>query len=258
MEHDDRQQQPATRPAPPRPFWERIFVVGWSMSMGLGTATEIGADVPMGTAIDHMILAPHESVLWRAGGEFYFDPAASGLAQLASAWRAKPSCLIAVDFPFWFLYGAAGSSEARLARLDVALLALAHFSASTVVIGTVPAYSGIFVSVDAATLERANARIQGWAKERPNVVVLPLHALMDDVKAGRPLAMGVNRFPAGSLGRLLQGDGLHPRFEGLCAIASYALCLAAQHAGQKTDGMLALELEPLMRRAREAGARIAR
>ena len=127
----------AKKSGPPA-FHDRVFVVGWSLAGGFGTQAELGFDAPLALVLDQMIKPKHEPVAARIGGAFYRSPVESAKLQLTDAYRANPTMLVAIDFPFWFVYGSAKNENERLTRLETCLEWLDRFPKIPIVVGTCP------------------------------------------------------------------------------------------------------------------------
>ena len=69
-----------------------------------------------------------------------------------------------------------------------------------------------------AARDAANARIREWAKQHPNVILVPLAELIKKVNDGAEVQLHGNVWKAGEAGRLIQSDRLHATLEGLAAI----------------------------------------
>ena len=70
------------------------------------------------------------------------------------------------------------------------------------------------------TLEKLNKRIDAWASERKNVVMVPMAEFVDDLRAGKGVSVSDIVYPPGSIRKLLQRDELHPTLEGLAAVTA--------------------------------------
>lgn len=249
---DGAETQPTTQPtlsgAKPA-FSDRVFVVGWSLAGGFGTSRELGFDAPLALAIEQMIRRPHTPVQSSVGGAFFSNPAASGKKQLERARAAQATALVAIDFPFWYVYGMALSNARRTERLKECLELLDGFKDIPVVVGTCPtlkasgnALADFVVRVNPFYVVEVNQLIRDWAKERPNVVLVDLQLLLDDVRAQKAVTLGPNSFPADCEKRLVQPDGLHPTLEGLCAIAAFAVdSLRRLENGHETEYVVDLK-----------------
>lgn len=216
----------------PAAWHDRVAVIGWSLALGFGTDQEFGANVPLSLVLDQMIAAPHTAVSVDAGGDFFGDALGSGAKQIDAARKKKPTAVVAVDFPFWFLYGMSLTDRQRLDRLDRGLKLLDQFGSIPIVIGDVPdldgEQSGLFSTqgvfrLDGSLLDAAGIRIRAFAKARPNVILVPLRAWSDSIRADKGTKVGSIVVPAGSRHMLMQEDGLHPKFPGLCVIAAAVL-----------------------------------
>ena len=77
------------------------------------------------------------------------------------------------------------------------------------------------------TLKRLNERIDAWAAEHKNVVMVPMAEFLNDLRAGKSVKVDEISYPEGSLRTLLQRDELHPTLEGMVALTAlsfFKLC----------------------------------
>ncbi len=198
---------PGTASGPPA--WQRIAVIGASASAGFGTELEAGRAVLLAEVVDEALAAPHEAPRSFASEMFFLAPETWGPQQVAEAAAYQPTAVLAVDYLFWFLYGAAPDEEARLARLEDGLASLAPLR-GPLVLGGIPDMSAavgtmlVRSQVPApATLARADARLREWTAARPGTVVLRFDPVADAAR--------------------VQDDRLHPNLAGLASLALGAL-----------------------------------
>jgi len=227
----------ASRPARPA-MLERVAVIGASASDGFNARMTVAtADRTIERPIDlHMVVEaampqpPAESL---GLGDFmlFSSPMRTARTQIERAASIEPTFVVAIDFLFWFGYGAIDhegqrvrSEDRRLAMLEAGMDLLEAFEAP-VVVGDFPDMSdaiGGFLSRSQVpapeTRAKLNERLRAWASERPNVIVVDLDALIGDMKAGRAIALGAHRWEAEEARGLLQPDHLHPTVDGLIAL----------------------------------------
>ena len=157
----------------------------------------------------------------------FTDPIRLGEKQMQRAHKDGADLLLALDFLFWYGYGdvpvALGQDEtkARLARFELGLAHLAEWQ-GPVLVGDLPDMHGASARMlspgqipSLAILDALDARLAAFAKEHTNVHVLPLRAMVAEMKqkgVAMPLAAGEVKVPAGGM---LQGDGLHPNRIGM-------------------------------------------
>lgn len=219
---------PQGDPEPPAPesAITRCVVIGASMSAGFGIQ---GAS--LGSALERMLRTPREPVLTDASAWFFMDPAGTAERQIAAARTARATLVVAADYLFWFGYGAVGSEERRLELLEKGLSTLEGFECPLVVgdfpnMGAAVGRGMLMASQMPAveTLARLNERLRAWAREHPNVVVLPLAEAVEKLHGDAAFKLGRQAFPAQSSKRMLQADALHPSRAGLCAVAHLLGC----------------------------------
>jgi len=166
---------------------------------------------------------------------FFLDPVEHGTRLANQALDSKPTLLVALDFLFWFGYGWTQEDQ-RLQRLELGLELLDQFPCP-IVIADFPdlsraAREGVGVHgrpmiapgqvPDPATLELLNARLDRWARQRGDVVVVPLASLYDDLLAGRDVTVRGNTWHEGALEQLMDQDLLHPTLTGTIAVTMLA------------------------------------
>ena len=145
--------------------------------------------------------------------------------------------VIGVDLLFWYAYGHRSGQDLhqeRMESLEKGLSELDRLDAY-IVIGDIPDMHpaiGYLLSEEQVpsveTISEMNIRIRAWASKRTRVAVMPLHALVERLYADEQITIGQNTWPAGSRGRLLQGDMLHPTLDGMIAVAIEAALTASR------------------------------
>jgi hypothetical protein len=162
--------------------------------------------------------------------KLFEQPEEIGEKEVKMAKRREPDVVMAVDFPFWFAYGyvQGDEQEARSALLEKGLAMLDQFDVS-VVIGDLPDMTGAARRMlnprqipSAGVLKKLNERLAGYAEQKDNVTLVPLGALVKQMKddgAVLPLADGPFRTAPGAL---QQQDRLHATRLGM-ALLGYTL-----------------------------------
>lgn len=205
---------------------ERIAILGASVSQGFG------APPGWGTVVDSSRATVPKARTVQASVFFFNNPVGKGTALADAAKAFGPTLVLAVDFLFWFGYGAVDvegkeikSEDARLRLLERGLALLEGFGCPLVV-GDFPdasaAVGGILGAAQmpgVETLEGLNARLRGWAAGRTNVVVVPLADWMRRIQAREEVRIGALSFGADTTAGWLQADRLHPTIDGLVALA---------------------------------------
>lgn len=135
---------------------------------------------------------------------FFKDPSAVGGRLVHAVREYKPTLIIAVDFLFWFAYGAGLDEAQRLARLEQGLKLLQSLP-GPLLVGDLPDMSSAEgkalepgMAPSAEVLARLNQRIAEWTRQRGGSVIVPLGSWTQQ----------------GPARRMLQKDGLHPTREG--------------------------------------------
>jgi hypothetical protein len=145
--------------------------------------------------------------------------------QLAAAKAKSPRFLFAVDYLFWHAYGAPLSDDARRALFDKGLARLASFDCP-VIVADIPDMSHAIGSMlmkgqvpSSAVLDELNAKLDAWAKDRNNVVLIRLRDTVRLAMASEPVSLGGRKFEGESSRGLLVANGLHTTAGGLIALA---------------------------------------
>lgn len=236
-----------------RTLFERVHVIGASASAGFG----VRAPLPTGhqgrtqaLSLARIAQAARQqsgAVTGDATSLFFLSPVATGDKQVASvlALAQKPTIVFAVDYLFWFTYGAMDAEQKpikdekqRAALLEVGLQNLDKLvkAGVPVVVGDLPDMSaavGTMLSKSQmpqlTTLKSANERLVAWAAERPLVAVVPLAALVTQLNGQEPFKAGTRMWSNKTDGPLIQADHLHPTFVGSVALIARAEQAAGEH-----------------------------
>jgi hypothetical protein len=217
-------QEPTASAVAPVPALERVVVIGASLSAGFGTAHTFAQ------VFGASLRARREAPFDLGDALLFSSPLAIGKRQVQAALDEDPTLLVAIDFLFWFGYGALDaeggaldSEDERLGLLERGLALLAEFECP-LVLGDFPDMSAAVGGMIApsqmpakATLPRLSARVREWAKARGRALVVPLSELVGELGREREVRIGRHLFPPDA--RLLQRDQLHPTRRGLVAVA---------------------------------------
>ena len=192
---------------------ERIHIIGASVSGGFTDGPMFGAKAPGESVSLHRLLkrwcdgdakvTTHPPIeMWM----LFRDPAKTGQKEVLMAKRRKPDAVVAIDFLFWFVYGyVSGDPEAqRAAGLERGLALLDQLEVPLMV-GDLPDMRGAANRMlkarqipSVVVLERLNRRLRSWADERGDVTLVPLAALVKELKhegSELPLKTGALRTP---------------------------------------------------------------
>jgi len=231
-------------------LFDRVGLIGASATDGFGVRVEgVAADgvskeihsADLGDVFNAACRRP-VTLSRYASLFFYSDPLNTGQRAVDRLLRFQPTCVIAVDFLFWYGYGTIGadggalrSEDDRLALLEIGLTQLDRLAQTGVpiVVGDFPDMReavGKMLS-DAQmpapkTLQRLNERLSAWASTRPNVRVLTLSTLTPALEHGQPIEIRGRMWSKANDGALLQLDRLHPTFIGSMAMLAKACELA--------------------------------
>ena len=230
-----------------------IAVLGASASAGFGVlVVGPGGDGPgaVGTRLSEIVLAIDEPppVVVRdwSTASFFTNPLEIGPEAVRRCLDGSPDAILAIDFLFWFAYGAYDAHGERIvdeAQRDGLFefgLSLLESIDVPILVGDLPDVRGANPRMlsrwqvpSVETLARLNARLRAWADAKPHVRIFPLSertriALEDrgpprsrDSSAGPREDAAPQREPL--LPPLLQRDRLHPTFEGLVLMTQAAV-----------------------------------
>ena len=219
--------------APETP-WKRIVVIGASASAGFNTRREAGKTANLAKVIEAMLEAEHDKVVNVSSGLFFMNPRWMGAQSIRRAVEVKATLVVAIDFLFWFGYGAK-SEEKRFEDLDIGLKYLSELKCP-ILLSRIPdmkASVGKMLSPRMvprpATLKELNARIDAWSAGRKNIVMVPMARFINDLRAGKGVEVSEISYPAGSIRKLLQRDELHPTLEGLAAVTALSFIKLCEH-----------------------------
>jgi hypothetical protein len=187
------------------------------------------APVGLAPAVDACIAITHGKTKSLAEGAMAFSPVESLSRQVRIANAMKPTVVFAIDALFWTAYGPADSDDERVKRLKSCCDVLSSIEVPLVV-GNLPDMRGSVAKLlgDAAApseVERANLNrhIREWATTRSNVILLDLSQLVDDVRGGGTVPLGVAELSRQETSRIVAADGLHLTSDGEVALATLAL-----------------------------------
>jgi len=214
---------------------DRVVAIGASATAGFGVVAadrsrpELGSfPVPLAAAIGGSF-DPAVTTVDLGSGFFFLDPSIVGSRAVDKAIEAKPTCVVAVDFLFWFLYGGddgkggrLASEAARLDKLELGLALLDRIPAEIpLVVGDMPdmrdAVGKILSPSQVPTpeiLAKANERVLAWISARPNAFRFRLADTTARLARGEPVPVAGVKVEPRPNAPLLQPDRLHPTFRG--------------------------------------------
>lgn len=217
-----------------------MAVIGASVSAGFrldGNTDPFSASkLQLADVVAASLQVPNEGLANHATQGFFMNPGAVAKRTLKALAEEKPTAVIALDYLFWFAYGEK-PEEKRLPAVEGALAGLATLSCP-ILLGDLPDMTAASQVPDPVfgrpmlmpvmlphveTLKKANEAIRAFAKEHANVVLVPLADLTVKLASDAEFSVRGNRYPKGSLDRLMQKDRLHPTLEGTCAVWVAAL-----------------------------------
>ena len=227
-------QQPIAAPSAPLPggaaaeaeesLGARVAILGASASAGFVWPLGARPKVPLAEVFEEMLLEEHAPVVSAATENVFLNPKEISRDLWEQARAADPTLVVAVDFLFWYVYGAKDEEDDRLADLEDGLKLLDQLDCR-IVVGDVPymkdAIGGMLREHQVprpATLDKANRRIREWVAAHPNVVLVSLGDELARLEAERQ-----DGDP-----ELLQSDRLHPTVYGSAILAARILEAAVE------------------------------
>ena len=232
----------AARSAPPlhldgeRPLFDRVAVLGASLTAGYGLNSELQARVELATVLECALQVDPGEVFSASDLWFFTNTQELGRKFIDSLKEHRPSLVFALDFLFWYPFGPERREQDRMQELEVGLSLLEELDA-TLVLADFPnissalkgkgPFGGPLVTEDLLPEEETraalNRRLYEWAAERPGVVIIPMDSFSARLHRGEALQVGENTWPEGSLATLVQEDLLHTTAEGSIALLMLAL-----------------------------------
>ncbi len=217
-------------------IFERIAIIGASMSGGYGLQLDLKATVTLGDILDCTLTHDREPTLNLGDLYLFRSPKSKGESQIRAAVEHNPSLVVAVDFLFWFSYGTYFGGGRSHEYFEHGLNLLDEFECPLLV-GDIPdmrmALKGkgpLGVPMLNANMippeekrQAMNLRLAQWAEERENVTLVPLADYRKDVLSGNPIKLRGNHWTAEELESMLQADLLHPRPHGVECILLLSL-----------------------------------
>ena len=248
---------------------QRIAIIGASASAGFGVVVEqveVDTEQYSKTMLNMKDLlaaadGPEELVYLDLSSFLFFSrPREFGRSAVDRILQWEPELVFGVDFLFWFTFGVI-PEEKRLDFLEIGLSMLDEIAATGVpmVIGEVPDLEGIKSFVISSrqipkrsTVIKANQRINEWADKRPNVAVVPLQRLTDQLSQGSSITVGAHQWDPGKDGiSMIAVDKLHPTFDGMiCLVQAMEVAARSIKAPVRQLAPLELDRDALMKKMR--------
>lgn len=222
--------------------FDRVAVVGASVSAGFGLDRETKVRTVLADIVELSLLAKHSKVENFATELFFMNAEGTGKSGVERALATKPTLLVAIDYLFWYGYGGAKTEDARLARLEKGLKNLDAFECP-ILLGDFPNMTQALeaparmltkAQVPAPeTIVKLNERLSAWAKDKKNVILVPLADMCRRMQTNDALDIRDVHYAKGELKGLLQDDWLHTNVEGTSAL--WVLALDRLYAQKKDE-----------------------
>lgn len=217
---------------------DRVVVIGASISAGFNTSGVAGLPAANLADVLRKMLPTESTVVSYADTLLFQDPETRGARQIARAKRAKPTMIVAVDYPFWWSYGMWLDENDRLKAMErgLALLDAARDAAvkvdgkpvpvliallpDTRDLPAGPTVPNVFQVPAKETLTKCNERLRAWAAEREGVIIVPLMEDFERIRGKGTVRVGKAEIDLEKTPAMMQADGLHTTLEGLAFVAS--------------------------------------
>lgn len=199
--------------------------------------------VGLAVAIDACLAVTHGRPKSFADSSMVLRPVDSLNEQVQIASAVSPSAVFALDGLFWAGYGPAENFAERSERVRRCCELLERFKAPVVVgdlpdmRGSVARYLGDNSVPSEPERVELNRQIEMWAATQPNVLVLSLSRLVDDVRKGVPVGLGVTEVDPKETPGLFLSDGLHVSSDGEIALATISLSAFVAAGGLPPSGV---------------------
>jgi len=240
--------------SPEESIFERVVVIGASLSSGFGLERELGAPLNLAKVLDEVLVAEHGAILSNVQPWFFADPEGYGRLMIDDVVERDPTLVVAIDFPFWFGYGSLEEDE-RVARLERGLSLLEELNCP-VVVGNFPnmeAALGSMLSViqipESATLKALNDRIRAWTDQKPTRMLADLATYSDLIREERDVRVG-SGWEGKRAKELLQEDQLHPSLVGAVMIAIMTGEVLSKDVNEVETSSFDLDIEVVVERLR--------
>lgn len=223
--------------------WERPVIIGASLSdgfylpeMGLPFVSPKSKSLGLHHHLEAALKVKHGPVLNVGSNWFFLAAEPKGIFQTNRAHQAQPTVVFAIDFLFWYLSTkpeGRGRGFRDLSRLDFFEKGLAHLATfdCPVVVGNIPDAGKSVGRVLTPSqypgqelVNKANARLEEWLKDHPNVVLMDLHQFHGKASRNQEMKVAGREIPAEqSRDLFLQWDLIHPTGTGAKAVMAMAL-----------------------------------
>ncbi len=274
-DHADAQERPRAIERQPAEVWieqprvlDRVAVVGASASAGfLCLFPDHHLPVSFDRAFGAILAQPNDSEVFGFASAMFFNNAREfGPGFMDQALEREPTLLIGIDYLFWFGYGhldhlgrpVRGEAQ-RLEMLEFGLQQLDRFD-GPIVVGDFPDMSaaiGLMLARQQVpkpeTLVALNERLQDWASERPEVIVMPLAAMVRQIGEGNGLAMGNRQWTGKQAATFVITDKLHPSPEGQIAGATIIADLLGERLEEIDPASFDLDHDRVVSRLKNQG-----
>jgi hypothetical protein len=246
--------------------WSRIVMIGASATAGFTLSEPFGGTNTLKCRLnyyfDAALTVPHVPVTNFSSAMFFRQPEFAGESQLRQAINQRPEAVIAVDFLFWYCYGAGLSDVERLRRVERGLKSLEAIKCP-LIIGDIPDLAsatngGVLQAAQVPgedVIPKANQLLKEWAAARPNVSLVPLADFIHAIQANLPLTIRSEDVPARATRGMLQRDQLHPNAHGAATLALAVLDALVSHHPRFPAADVRWDLAEVLRLGSEAAVR---
>jgi len=217
------------------PLLERVVLIGASLTQGFGATMPIeNASTPdapptfvpiaLGDALVASLRGDFTPAVAQGDMFFFLRPDRAGQQLARMALSREPTLLVALDFLFWFGYGALEADETRAARLERGFALLAPFECPIVVSDFPDLNEAVGRMISRAQmptddeLDTLNRMLREWADARGDVAILPLADLLATLRSGAPILIADATWEGDAVTGLLQEDRMHATPAGMLVV----------------------------------------
>lgn len=224
-------------------LWDRPVIIGASLSdgfylpeMGIPFISPKSKSLGLHHHLEAALKVEHGPILNMGSNWFFLAAEPKAAFQTKKAHEAGPTVVFAIDFLFWYLSTkpeGRGRGFRELSRLEFFEKGLAHLETfdCPVVVGNIPDAGQSVGRVlmpeqypGRELINKANARLNEWLKDHPNVVLMDLHQFHGKASRNESMKVAGREIPAGqSRDLFLQWDLIHPTGTGAKAVVAMAL-----------------------------------
>lgn len=244
-------------------LFDRVVVVGASLSDGYGLRSEVEANIDFGTVLGAALRSDSARVSTKSDSWFFQQPTAAGTRLIEEVVEEKPTLVVALDYLFWFAFRPSGKTDridglknglTLLKKVECPLIIADFPDMSIALEGKSPfGYPLIeeHMLPDAETLATLNELIRTWAAEREHTYVIPIAGFFSKMQSDEDVKLRDNLWAGNSVKEILQEDLLHPTLAGDIGLAILTLDTLIQQREGIPEGAFRWKREEIRARVFE-------